>query len=110
VVLSHLHFFGVPKGENDIGVVYNGTVSRLNDSLWCPNFYVPTARNASELLSFKSWMSDMDFSEFFYNFHIDEWIQKHSGIDVNVVCCPSSRGIVHEALPLMGPACHGHEA
>ena len=81
-VLSHLHYFAVPKGESDIRVVYGGTSSGLNDSLWSPNFFLPTARNSSELLSFESWMSDMDFGEFFHNFPMDYRIRKYSGVNV----------------------------
>ncbi len=29
-------FFSVPKGENDIRMVYDGTKSGLNDSMWAP--------------------------------------------------------------------------
>jgi hypothetical protein len=39
-----LHYFAVPKGEADIRVVFNGTSCGLNDALWSPNFYLPTAR------------------------------------------------------------------
>ena len=81
-VLSLLHFFAVPKGDSDIRVVYDGTFSGLNDNLWSPNFFLPTARHAGELLNYHSWMSDMDFGEFFHNFHMDEKIRKHSGIEV----------------------------
>ena len=81
-VLSLLHYFAVPKGDSDIRVVYDGTFSGLNDSLWAPNFFLPSARHAGELLNFDSWLSDMDFGEFFHNFHMNERIRKHSGVDV----------------------------
>ena len=80
-VSSMLHYFVVPKGDSDIRVVYDGTFSGLNDTLWAPNFF-PSARHAGELLNFDSWLSDMDFGEFFDNFHMDERIRKHSGVDV----------------------------
>ena len=58
-VSSLFHFFAVPKGDSDIQVVYDGTFGGLNDSLWSPKFFLPTARHAGELLN--SWVSDMDF-------------------------------------------------
>ena len=81
LVRTSLHYFAVPKGESDIRVVFDGTPCGLNDSLWSPNFFLPTSRNASELLSFESWMADVDFGEFFHNFFADERVRKHSGVD-----------------------------
>ena len=89
---SLLHYFAVPKGDSDIRVVFDGTFSGLNDNLWSPNFFLPTARHAGELLDYDSWMSDMDFGEFFHNFHMDEKIRRHSGIDVSCLNLQPPRG------------------
>ena len=63
-VRSHLHYFAVPKGESDVRVVFDGTSSGLNETLWSPNFFLPpTARNVSELLTFDSWTADSDFAD-----------------------------------------------
>jgi hypothetical protein len=35
-VRSLISFFVVPKGLDDIRMVYDGTVSGLNDSIWVP--------------------------------------------------------------------------
>ena len=80
-VQTGLHYFAVPKGDSDIRVVFDGTSCGLNEALWSPNFFLPTSRNASELLSFDSWMADIDFGEFFHNFFADERVRKHSGVD-----------------------------
>jgi hypothetical protein len=37
-------FFGVPKGDNDIRLVYDGSVSGLNLTIWVPRFFLPTIR------------------------------------------------------------------
>jgi hypothetical protein len=42
-VRSLTDFFNVPKGEDDIRIVYNGTSSGLNDILWVPGFPMPNA-------------------------------------------------------------------
>ena len=81
-VKSQLHYFAVPKGDKDIRVVYDGTLSGLNGALWAPNFYLRTARTASELLSFDTWMANVDFGEFFHNFHMDARIRKFAGVDI----------------------------
>ena len=82
-VQTSLHYFAVPKGEDDIRVVFNGTSCGLNEALWSPNFFLPTSRNAAEMLTFDSWMADSDFAEFFHNFFSDERVRKHSGVDVS---------------------------
>jgi hypothetical protein len=36
-------FFPVPKGEDDVRMVYDGSVSGLNDdAMWVPRFVLPT--------------------------------------------------------------------
>ncbi|KAI2511897.1 hypothetical protein MHU86_2413 [Fragilaria crotonensis] len=82
-VQTFLHYFAVPKGDTDIRVVFDGTSCGLNEVLWSPNFFLPTSRNASELLSFDSWMADVDFGEFFHNFFSDERIRKHAGVNTS---------------------------
>ena len=82
-VRTSLHYFAVPKGDDDIRVVFDGTSCGLNETLWSPNFFLPTSRNAAELLSFETWMLDVDFAEFFHNFFADSRIRKHAGVDLS---------------------------
>jgi hypothetical protein len=35
-IKSLTSFFAVPKGDSDIGMVYDGTKSDLNDAMWAP--------------------------------------------------------------------------
>ena len=44
-VRSLTSFFHVPKGEDDIRLVYDLTASGLNDALWVPNFWMPSVGN-----------------------------------------------------------------
>ena len=81
-VRSNVHYFSVPKGEDDIRVVFDGTSSGLNNSLWAPNFYLPSSQSALLLLTFSSWMADVDFGEMFHNFFVAPKIRKYSGIDI----------------------------
>ena len=77
-----VHFFAVPKREDDIRVVFDGTSSGLNETLWSPNFFLPSAKSASMVLTFATWMSDMDFGEMFHNFNLDPRIRPYSGVNV----------------------------
>lgn len=84
-VSNSLHFFAVPKGDaEDIRVVFDGTSSALNETLWAPNFYLPTARAAAMNISYSSWMSDMvDCGEMFHNFFMNKRVRKCAGLRVD---------------------------
>ena len=41
-VISTIDVFDVPKGSDDIRLVYNGTSCGLNDVIWAPWFPLPT--------------------------------------------------------------------
>ena len=41
VILVLTSFFSIPKGADDIRIVFDATVSVLNDSIWDPNFLLP---------------------------------------------------------------------
>ena len=44
-VLSGTHYFCVPKGPDDVRMVYNGTSCGLNEVLFAPRFGLPTVRH-----------------------------------------------------------------
>lgn len=81
-VSNTVHFFAVPKGETDIRVVFDGTSSGLNETLWSPNFFLPSAKSAAMCMSFSTWMADMDFGDMFHNFHMDPRVRPCSGVDL----------------------------
>ena len=41
-IKSLIKYFAVPKGEDDVRMVYDATANKLNDSVWVPSFYLPT--------------------------------------------------------------------
>ena len=67
-VTSLTNFFSVPKGQDDIRLVYIGTSSGLNDQLWVPGFPMPTIETILRDKFPHSWMDDSDLGEFFLNF------------------------------------------
>ena len=54
---SWIRYFGVPKGEFDIRIVYDGTANGLNDTIYVPSFWLPTIDSVSRALDDTSWMS-----------------------------------------------------
>lgn len=81
-VSNLLSFFSVPKGETDIRVVCDGTSCGLSNTLWAPNFFLPSATSAAMLLTFGTWMADMDFGEMFHNFPMEERMQRCSAVEL----------------------------
>ena len=41
-VKSLISYFSVPKGDNDVRMVYDGTASGFNSHIWVPSFGLPT--------------------------------------------------------------------
>jgi hypothetical protein len=81
-VASLTSYFAVPKGEDDIRIVYDGTESGLNDALWSPSFWLPNSASAVRLISFYSYLFDADIGECFLNFPNDPKIRPYCGVDL----------------------------
>ncbi len=81
-VVSLTDYFDVPKGEDDLRMVYNGTSCGLNDMLWSPSFWLPTLTTAAQVLSFYTFSVDLDLGEMFLNFPLDPVIRPYAGIDL----------------------------
>ena len=88
-VANSLNYFAVAKGETDIRVVFDGSSCGLNETLWAPNFFLPSATSAAMLLSFGTWMAEMDFGEMFHNFPMEERMRRCAGVEVEA---PTSGG------------------
>ena len=74
--------FSVKKGENDIRLVYNGTKCGANAVLWAPSFGIPCAASAVRVISFCSFMLDLDMAEMFLNFPMPFLLRRFSGVDL----------------------------
>jgi hypothetical protein len=81
-VHSLTSYFAVPKGTEDIRMVYDASASGLNEVLWAPGFTLPSASSLLDLLTVDSWMSDLDMGEQFLNFPLHPTLQKFCGIDL----------------------------
>ena len=82
-VRSLTGFFAVPKGDNDVRIVYDASKCGLNDALWCPNFFLPTIDSVLRNASSDTWFGDIDLGEMFLNFQLDEKILPWVGVDVS---------------------------
>jgi hypothetical protein len=81
-IQSLISFFAVPKGEDDVRMVYDGTKSGLNDCIWVPRFPLPTVGTHLRAVESGTFMGDMDVGEMFLNFVLHESMQALCGIDL----------------------------
>jgi hypothetical protein len=75
-------FFSVPKGDTDVRMVYDGTKSGLNDSLWAPWFAMSTIDMHLQIMGPETFMGDIDIGDMFHNFMLHEKVQRLAGIDI----------------------------
>ena len=78
-------FFAVPKGEDDIRIVYDATACGLNNALWAPNFALPTIDSVLRNADSRTWFSDIDLGEMFLNYFLDEDLREYAGVDVREI-------------------------
>jgi hypothetical protein len=84
-VQGYIDYFDVPKGAEDIRVVYHGTESGLNAQLWAPLFHMPTGTTAVDVMAFNTWLTDSDIGEMFPNFPMDPRIRSRAGVDLKAL-------------------------
>lgn len=89
VVKSLTAFFDVPKGLDDIRMVYDGTINGFNDSIEVPKFGLPTLRSHLRAMAPGYHMVDADVGECFLNFHLHDTLQPFVGVDLS---CFQKRG------------------
>mmetsp|Transcript_8332 Transcript_8332/g.12121 ORF Transcript_8332/g.12121 Transcript_8332/m.12121 type:complete len:644 (-) Transcript_8332:24-1955(-) len=68
LIHSLTSYFAVPKGLDDIRMVYDGTKSGLNDAMFAPWFPLPTVEQLLRVVDCGSYMGDIDVGEMFLNF------------------------------------------
>ena len=78
---SEIDVFQVPKGNDDIRFVYNGTSCGLNNVLWSPWFTLPTC--GTHLLSVEAgtFLGDVDVGDCWHNFMLHPIIQERVGVN-----------------------------
>jgi len=84
---SAIKYFAVPKGiidnvVQDWRVVYHAGANGLNDSIWAPNFFLPSVDSLLRIVDESSFMEDRDVGEMFLNFELHHTVRKFTGVDV----------------------------
>jgi len=77
-----MNMFDVPKGDDDIRMVYDGTKSGLNACLWAPWFPLPTVDSLLRSVCASTWLGDNNIGEQFHNFVLHPYLQPYCGIDL----------------------------
>lgn len=81
-IKSLIRYFGVPKGESDIRIVYDGTANHLNSKIWVPSFWLPTVDTLIRALDKNSWLADRDIGDMFLNFQLHHSVVPYTGVDL----------------------------
>jgi hypothetical protein len=84
-VKSLTSFFSVPKGDDDVRMVYNGSKSGLNDLIWVPRFILlPTMEIHLRGVEEETCMvADNDVGECFLNFILHAELRELAGVDLS---------------------------
>lgn len=93
---SFMSFFDVPKGKDDIRMVYDGSKSGLNDSLWAPWFPLPTVDCLVRALEPGYYMADNDVGEMFHNFMLHSELRKYCGLDLTLFFNQDVSAVYHK--------------
>jgi hypothetical protein len=78
---SLMHYFSVPKGDNDIRMVYDGSKCKLNAATFAPWFAVPTSSTLERTVVSHTIQCDNDFGDMFLNFQLHKEMQQYTGVD-----------------------------
>lgn len=82
-IKSYTHYFLVPKGLEDICMVYNLSKSGLNLCLWVPRFPLPHLDTHLRVVVQGTWMGDLDLGEMLLNFPLHPDVQEVCGVDLS---------------------------
>ena len=81
-IKSMIKYFAVPKGEDDIRMVYNATANCLNKCIWVPTLWLPTIKLLIRTLDQYSWMTNWDVGDMSLNFKLYQTIVPYTGVDL----------------------------
>ena len=82
-IKSYIKYYAVPRGEDDIRMVYDATANKLNDAMWAPSFWLPTIDTLVWNVGRDSWMMDRDVKDMFLNYQLHEDVRPYMGVDLS---------------------------
>jgi hypothetical protein len=76
--------FAIPKGEDNIRMVYDATANKLNlnDTVWAPSVWILTIDTLVRNVGRDSWMMDRDVGDMFLNYQLHEDVRLYTGVDL----------------------------
>jgi hypothetical protein len=80
-----IKYFAVPKGEEDIRLIYDARAKKLNKCVWVPTFWLPTVDLLVRALDKDSWMTDWDVGDMFLNFKLHQTVVPFTGVDLSLL-------------------------
>ena len=82
-IKSFIKFFAVPKGEDDIQLVYDATANKLNECVWVLSFWLPTIDSLVQACDADTWTTDRDIGDMFLNFQLHACVVPFTGVDLS---------------------------
>ncbi len=80
-----IKYFAVPKGDDDVRLVYDATANRLNECVWSPSFWLPTIDSLVRAVDQDLWMTDRDVGDMFLNFQLHGTARPFTGVDLSLL-------------------------
>jgi hypothetical protein len=84
-VRSYIKYFAVPKGEDDIRIVYDATANQLNKCVRVPTLWLPTIDSFLRGLENSSWMTNQDIGDMFLNFQLHDSVVPFTGVNLSAL-------------------------
>jgi hypothetical protein len=84
-VRSYIKYFAVPKGEDNIRIVYDAMANQLNECVWVPTFWLPTIDSLLRGLDNSSWITNQDIGDMFLNFQLHNSVVPFTEVDLSAL-------------------------
>ncbi len=81
-IKSLIKYFAVPKGKDDVRMVYNATANKLNNCVWVPTCWLPTINSLVRTVNEQTWMTDRDVGNMFLNYQLHRLVMLFTGVDL----------------------------
>jgi hypothetical protein len=82
-IKSLIKYFAVPKGKDNMRLVYDATANKLNECVWVPSFWLPTIENLVRVLDDKSWMTNRVVGDMFLDYQLHWTTVPSTGVDLS---------------------------
>ena len=82
LVKLNIKYSAVPKGDNNVRMVYEATANKLNEAVWVPTLWLPTIDSLVHTVCSTSWMTDRDLGYMFLNYQLHEDVRPFTGVDL----------------------------